>query len=123
VKQAAVKPAPAVLPTPRETPAKKKSQASPYVTTALGIAVAVLLIALGWASWSSARASRNYDQALQMAFEQAVRDAAIYPQERKENLKRFLHLGEVAKGTRFEPMIDKEIEKFVPKKVGASPDE
>jgi hypothetical protein len=63
-------------------------------------------------------ANRNYDHALDAAFAQAVRTAALYPQDRKENYRRFMHLKQIAKGTRFEEMIDKEIEKILPPGAG-----
>jgi hypothetical protein len=64
--------------------------------------------------WSSVSANRHYDQALEAAYTQAMRTAATYPQDRKDNYRRFMHLKEIAKGTRFEELIDKEIEKILP---------
>ena len=121
VKQLAVKPAPAFAPVQRETAPKKQEQ--PFLTLGLEIALAVSLIALGWVWWSSSRANANFDLALDAACKQAVRTAAIYPQDRKENYKRFMRLKEVAKGTRFEEMIEKEIQKLLPKGGGKFPEE
>ncbi len=100
--------------TPAEVVRGVPVQGNRWTVAALGAALglAVLLLLYSW--WGAYRAGTKLDEALDTAFNQALRTAKLFPQERKENYKRFMQLRETAKGTRFEPLIDAEIQKLVP---------
>jgi hypothetical protein len=111
VKPPAVKEAPA--PPPKKEPPPKAKPASHTALLTVGLVASLGLAAYLW--YCSMQTNSSLDRLIEISYRQAMQAAKENPHDRKENYRRFQQLKEAARGTRFEPLIDEEIKKLLPR--------